>query len=86
MAASRKIVNKNVSISQARLSSETVADLQRLHLVSRFFNTRQQHGNQRAQAWKFFGFLFCDTSNQARQTVFVAAVSIFNLVYCIQNL
>jgi hypothetical protein len=42
--------------------------------------------NVRMQAWKFFGFLLCDTSNQAQQTVCVAAVSIFNLVYCIQNL
>lgn len=60
--ASRKIINKNVSSSATRVSSEMLAELKRLRLVSRFHNARAQHGNQRAQAWNFFGFLFYDTA------------------------
>jgi len=51
--ARRKVVNKNVS-STTKVSSETVAQLQRLRLVSHFHNLKQQHGNQRAHAWNFF--------------------------------
>jgi len=66
--ATRKIINQNVSSGQAKLSTETLADLKRLHLVSRFYNARQQHGNQRAQAWNFFGFLFYDSGKSGDQT------------------
>jgi endonuclease III-like uncharacterized protein len=62
--ASRKIVNKNVS-STTKVSSETLAQLKRLRLVNRFYNLKQQHGNQRAHAWNFFGYLFHDTAGES---------------------
>ena len=60
---SRKVVNKNVS-STTKVSSETVAQLQHLRLVSRFHNLKQRlgmHGNQRAHAWNIFGYLIHET-------------------------
>jgi len=64
----RKVVNKNVSNgSQLTLSKHYVEQVTKLHVVSRFFNAGQ-HGNQRAQCWNFFAFLFYDTSSESVST------------------
>jgi len=61
--ATRKVVNKNVSTgSQLTLLKHYVEQVTKLHIVSHFF-IAGQHGNQRAQCWNVFGFLFYDTSS-----------------------
>ena len=35
-----------------------LSKLKILRIVNRFYNARQQHGNQRAQCWEYFGYLF----------------------------
>ena len=75
------IFNKNVSSGQKKLSAETLSDLKRLYLVSRFHNKgRQQHGNQRAQAGNSFGFLFYDTGDQAQHSAEVVSILVLHCV------
>jgi len=59
----------NVSTgSQLTLSKHYVEEVTKLHTVSRFFNAGQ-HGNQGAQCWNFFGFLFYDTISTERDAM-----------------
>lgn len=54
----RNVLNKNVSARPTKLTSEVLSKLKLLRIVNRFYNARQQHGNQRAQCWEYFGYLF----------------------------
>lgn len=56
-------VNKNVSSSKLKLSADNVKELQRLYVVHRF---QKSHGNKKAQAWNYFGFLYYDETDSRR--------------------
>lgn len=82
-------MNKNVSVRQPKLSSEVLSKLQLLRIVSRFHNSRQQQGNQRAQAWQSFGYLFCVVpSEDGLETPDSQPVRnlYFKVIYCLNNI
>lgn len=57
-------VNKNVSSSKLKLSADNLKELQKLYIVHRF---QKSHGNKKAQAWNYFGFLYYDDTDTRRQ-------------------
>jgi len=58
-SSGRKIVDKNVSTRPAKLSSDVSSKLQSIRMVNRYYNARQQHGNQWVEFRYFQDMLLC---------------------------